>query len=70
MNNELGVTVPKGFVTPGFEAVGEQFERNLAERGDRGAAFSVVLDGRPIIDLWGGLADRQQRIPWGPETIA
>jgi len=29
-----------------------------------GAAFAAVRDGEPIIDIWGGLADRDTAAPW------
>lgn len=44
------------YVAPGFEPVREAFDREL--EGDRGAAaaFAAVVDGEPVVDLWGGLA--------------
>lgn len=57
-------------VSPGFEAVAEEFERNLLERGDIGAAFVAFTDGRPVVDLWGGLADRDLGRPWLRDTLA
>jgi beta-lactamase family protein len=59
-----------GFVFPGFEAVAEQFDCNLRERGDAGAAFAVLVDGRPVVDLWGGFADRARGHPWRSDTVA
>jgi CubicO group peptidase (beta-lactamase class C family) len=59
-----------GFVAPGFEGVAEQLERNFAARGEIGAAFAAVLDGRPVADLWGGLADRAHGRPWREDTLA
>jgi hypothetical protein len=40
-----------------FAAVREEFERNLAERGEVGAAVCVTVDGETVVDLWGGIAD-------------
>src|SRR6185436_5278266 len=59
-----------GFVAPGFEPVVEAFERNLTERGEAGAAFAAVADGTPVVDLWGGDADRMGGRPWQEDTIA
>lgn len=59
-----------GLVAPGFEAVAEQFRRNLSERGDIGAAVALVVDGTPVVDLWGGLANPDRGRPWGPDTLA
>jgi CubicO group peptidase (beta-lactamase class C family) len=58
-----------GFVAAGFEPVRDEFERNFAERGELGAAFAVVGDdGAPLVDLWGGLADRASGRPWTADT--
>lgn len=46
-----------GRCEPGFEAVAEEFRRNFAERGELGASVAVHIDGRPVVDLWGGVAD-------------
>jgi len=57
-----------GFVAPGFEAVRDAFAANFEEHGDVGAACCVYLDGRPVIDLWGGLADIAGGRPWEEDT--
>jgi len=59
----------QGTVAPGFEQVAEEFERNLAERGEVGAAFAAYVDGELVVDLWGGLADRQRGIAWRDDTL-
>jgi CubicO group peptidase (beta-lactamase class C family) len=43
-----------GFVAPGFEPVREEFVANFSERGERGASVCVYVEGRPVVDLWGG----------------
>jgi CubicO group peptidase (beta-lactamase class C family) len=58
-----------GCVSPGFGPVAEEFERNFTERGDLGAAFTVVRNGQTVVDLWGGLADRASGKPWTPDTL-
>jgi CubicO group peptidase (beta-lactamase class C family) len=59
----------EGIVKPGFERVADAFERNFAERGEIGAAFAAYVDGEPVVDLWGGLADRAHGIAWRPDTL-
>ena len=59
----------EGTCDPGFERVREAFGGNFAERGDVGAAVAVTIDGRPVIDLWGGHADKQRTRPWTRDTI-
>lgn len=58
-----------GFVAPGFEPVAAAFATNF-EHGDVGAACCVYLDGVPVVDLVGGLADPETARPWTAETIA
>jgi len=52
-----------------FERVREAFAENFAQRGDIGAAVAVTIDGRPVIDLWGGYADKARTRPWTRDTI-
>ena len=58
-----------GFVAAGFDVVAEEFERNFAERGELGAAFAAVRDGEPVVDLWGGVADRAAGRAWREDTL-
>ncbi len=58
-----------GWCDPGFEAVSETFRRNFTERGEVGAAFCVLLDGRPVIDLWGGIADPATGRTWEQDSV-
>lgn len=59
-----------GHVAQGFEPVLAAFRANFADRGDLGAAFSAVVDGQVVVDLWGGFADDQRTRPWTAETVA
>ncbi|HXR36734.1 MAG TPA: serine hydrolase domain-containing protein, partial [Candidatus Binataceae bacterium] len=52
-----------------FARVREAFAENFAKRGDVGAAVAVTIDGRPVIDLWGGHADKDRTRPWTRDTI-
>jgi CubicO group peptidase (beta-lactamase class C family) len=57
-----------GTVASGFEPVRTAFERNFAEYGDVGAAVTVYRDGRPVVDLWGGVADPETGREWQRDT--
>lgn len=59
-----------GTVQPGFEGVVDTFVENFVERGDVGAACAVYQRGVPVVDLWGGLADRSSGRLWERDTIA
>ena len=64
------MTSPQGVVAPGYEPVHAAFARDLSERGDSGAAFAAVVDGEPVVDLWGGVADPASGRPWQSDTAA
>ncbi|MGW4214011.1 serine hydrolase domain-containing protein [Lentzea sp. NPDC004789] len=59
----------QGTCAPQFDEVRAEFERNFAERGEVGASVHVTLDGEPVVDLWGGVADPVTGQPWAEETI-
>ena len=39
------------------------------EHGEVGAAVCVYVDGRPVVDLWGGVADRRRAQRWVQDTV-
>ncbi|WP_098007703.1 serine hydrolase domain-containing protein [Streptomyces sp. sk226] len=63
------MTVINGEVAAGFEPVREAFAANFAQRGDIGAAVCVYQGGRPVVDLWAGVADPDTRRPWEWDTL-
>jgi CubicO group peptidase (beta-lactamase class C family) len=65
----IGDVVVQGRVAKGYEAVAEAFRGNLLEDGDLGAAFAAVRGGEVVVDLWGGVADRETSDPWRKETL-
>jgi CubicO group peptidase (beta-lactamase class C family) len=56
-------------VAPGFEAVQREFERNLVERGELGAACAAFVGGEKVVDLWGGVRDARGDSPWEEDTL-
>lgn len=52
-----------------FEPVRRAFVENFRARGEVGASVCVWHRGRPVVDLWGGLADREQSRPWEPDSM-
>src|SRR2546430_571503 len=60
----------QGTCDPRFEAVRDAFARNFQELNEVGAAVAVHLDGRPVVDLWGGVADEGSGRPWEEDTLA
>lgn len=58
-----------GMVRPGFEAVEAAFRENFERRGEVGAAVCAWHDGEIVVDLWGGLADRDSERPWEEDSL-
>ncbi|HJL17936.1 MAG TPA: serine hydrolase domain-containing protein [Sandaracinaceae bacterium LLY-WYZ-13_1] len=58
-----------GTVTPGFEEVRAEFERNFDERGEVGAAVAAYWRGEKVVDLWGGRRDVHREDPWEEDTM-
>ncbi len=58
----------EGNVDPAFAAVRDIFEASFADGQNWGAAVAVVIDGRPVVDLWGGVADTRTGQPWQRDT--
>ncbi|MGA6168273.1 serine hydrolase domain-containing protein [Amycolatopsis magusensis] len=57
-------------VEPGWGKVADAFRANFGgDPGELGAACSVYVGGRPVVDLWDGLADRESNRPWRENTI-
>jgi CubicO group peptidase (beta-lactamase class C family) len=52
-----------------FARVREAFADNFESRGETGASFALALDGRLVVDLWGGWADKARTRPWTRDTI-
>jgi CubicO group peptidase (beta-lactamase class C family) len=61
--------VINGSVTPGFERVSEALGRSFREHGEVGAALAVVVDGRPVVDIWAGWLDKARTRPWQRDSI-
>ena len=52
-----------------FAAVRGALARNFSEHGEVGAAVAITVDGRPVVDLWAGWADRTRTRPWQRDTL-
>jgi CubicO group peptidase (beta-lactamase class C family) len=52
-----------------FRTVREEFSRNFAERGEIGAGFCLIVDGRVAVELVGGWTDRGQTRAWQPDSL-
>lgn len=58
-----------GICEPRFEAVKETFLQNFEEGMEVGASFAVFINGKFVIDIWGGYKDKEKTQPWEKDTI-
>lgn len=58
-----------GWTAAGWEGVRHAFQANFDEGAEVGAAFAAYHRGRKVVDLWGGVADRQAGTPWAEDTL-
>jgi CubicO group peptidase (beta-lactamase class C family) len=59
----------QGTVESGFEGVRDALASNLDSGADVGASASVIVDGRTVVDIWGGFQDEARTEPWERDTI-
>lgn len=62
-------TVIHGFCEPRFEPLREAFKRNFDDGLELGASLALTWQGRPVVDLWAGWADRERTRPWEENTV-
>ncbi len=58
----------KGSFADGYGPVARRFAHQLATGEETGASLSVYHRGEPVVDLWGGLADRESERDWEQDT--
>jgi len=59
-----------GFVDEAFTAVADAFVGCFEQHSDLGSACAVYVDGVPVVDIWGGIADSRTGRPWEHDTAA
>ncbi len=68
MNVTANVPI-EGTCDPRFAAVRDAFEGNFAKHGEPGAAVAISLNGRPVVDIWGGWSDLAGSRAWARDTL-
>ncbi|KAJ5833793.1 beta-lactamase [Penicillium riverlandense] len=68
----MTVTIPEvhGHCDPIFHSVRDLFQQRIAEGNEVGASLCVNIDGKNVLDIWGGYADASRTKPWEKDTIA
>lgn len=59
----------EGSCDPRFKRVKEVFADSFVSGIEVGAAVAATIDGKPVIDLWGGHADKAKMRPWTRDTL-
>jgi CubicO group peptidase (beta-lactamase class C family) len=59
-----------GDVEDGFGTILDTFVENFRQRGDLGSGCTIIVDGRPVVDIWGGVADARTGRPWTRDSAA
>src|SRR3970040_24085 len=60
--------VVEGPVSRGFEGVREAFSDDFARRRELGGACCAYHRGEKVVDLWGGIRNKQTGEPWEQKT--
>lgn len=62
-------SVVEGHASRGFEPVRAAFADNFRMRGELGGACCVFSRGEKVVDLWGGIRNRETGDPWDADTM-
>jgi CubicO group peptidase (beta-lactamase class C family) len=65
----LDRAIVEGYVSRGFEAVRETFAENFERRRELGGACCAYRGGEKVVDLWGGIRNKQTGEPWEQDTM-
>ena len=58
-----------GSVEEGYGPVADAFAANFTDHGDVGAGFCLYFDGRPVVDVTGGIADPATGRAYDADTL-
>jgi CubicO group peptidase (beta-lactamase class C family) len=61
--------VIEGQTSRGFEPVREAFAENFERRHELGGACCAYYRGEKVVDLWGGIRNRELGEPWERDTM-
>jgi CubicO group peptidase (beta-lactamase class C family) len=59
----------EGHCDPKFEKVRALFQEFIETGEENGASIVANIDGKIVIDMWGGYADEDKKKPWEKDTI-
>ena len=61
--------VVNGYCDERFLSTKQAFEKNFDLGLEVGASFAISLEGKLVVDLWGGFSDSAKTKPWEKDTI-
>jgi CubicO group peptidase (beta-lactamase class C family) len=59
----------EGTCDPKFNRVKDAFAENFEKRNEVGAAAAIMLDGKSVVDIWAGHADKERTRPWSRDQL-
>ena len=59
-----------GFCDAHFTPVRDAFEANFRDLEELGAGVAILVDGRPVVDMWAGWMDPGRTRSWEQDTLA
>lgn len=69
MASKTSDTIIDGICDPAFKAVREALTENLTDAEELGECVSVVVNGKAVVDLWGGYKDKARTQLWEHDTL-
>jgi CubicO group peptidase (beta-lactamase class C family) len=58
-----------GSCDPAFNRIRDLFQERLNSGDELGASLCVNIDGKNVLDIWGGYADAAKTRPWEEDTL-
>jgi CubicO group peptidase (beta-lactamase class C family) len=58
-----------GKIDPKFAPVWDAFSQGFTDGEEQGSCLAVMIDGKPVVDIWGGFKDIAGTKPWEENTI-
>jgi CubicO group peptidase (beta-lactamase class C family) len=59
----------EGHSDSAFKALKDFFQEKLNDDSELGASINVNVNGKDVVDIWGGYADEEKSKPWKADTI-
>ncbi len=69
ISKNVGAGLIEGECDPKFEGVLDAFVENFEKRDELGASVAITLEGRTVVDLWGGRV-KVDGAPWQRDTVS